>query len=329
MFESITQTFTSGATVVDLMAGAHNVSLAAKAMGHTVVANDRMYGPLIIGKGILENQTHTIDIENLSELLVTSNSSFITNNFVDVHLPLALSAIADNIQGNVESIQDDSIWVYRYLLYRFLTHIAPFNMFRYNAFVTQYNEGKKFSKSLQKYADGWDKAIENPLAILQKFAAQINQSIIAGNCTMYNDDLDTFLYRGSMGDILYFDPPYYGARVKYERGYEVIDQMLSMDMNKKFPTSDFNNLKKERELMVKVLTYAKQYEKTVFSYWTKCHDRSWFEELFEEVGLSFKEIPLNGYKYSLSGYIGGTGESSGTIQKKVDNVEILYELQVK
>lgn len=329
MIDHILGQFPSDATIVDIMAGGLNVALAAKASGHPVIANDRMFGPYLIGKALLQNTQHKIDLNTLAPLLEPSTERFITTNFTDVHLPKQLAITADNIRGNIEQLDEQVRWVYRYLLYRFLTHIAPFNLYRYVAFVKQYNEGKEFSTGLQRYAGIWDQVIEDPLPTLRKFAQQINHSVIPGLGVMLNEDLSDFMKRDVIGDVLYIDPPYFGARVKYERGYEVIDQMLARDMGSTHETSDFNSKRKERDALTDVLQYACEYDQTVFSYWTKRHDREWFQDLFDDVGLSATEVPLGDYKYSFSGYIGGTGESSGTIQDKVSGVEILYNLTPK
>ena len=310
-----------GSRLVDCMGGAMNVAYAAKTRGLDVVANDRMTGPWIVGKAFIENNTSTIDLSTLDSLLEPTQETFIQDNFTDVHLPLELARIADNIRGNI----DEDSFVYLALLYNFLTYVAPFNMFRYKAFVNHYNEGKELSKSLQLYADKWTKTINDPISLLHKLATRINNTVTSGTGVVYNKDVFTFLDEYNEGGTLYFDPPYFGARVKYEQGYQVIDEMMNRQMGGT-PVSLFNNRDEEREALKKVFAHANKFDQIIFSYWTKIHAREWFECLFDELNLHFEEIPLNGYKYSLSGYIGGTGETSGTINDKVDDVEVLYRL---
>lgn len=324
-------------TVIDLMSGAGNVAWAAKAAGHNVMMNDRMAGPFIIANGLIKNSSEFIDIDNLKRDLIdrvpVNNSRFIDTHFTDIHLPKALSQLSDRMRANIiETTGGDRYYLYMSLLYNFLTYIAPFNMFRYEAFVRQYNEGKKFSRSLQLYADKWTNVISNPLTVLKKLALSINETIITNDSSVVTSNIpyQQFLndYQHQPDTVLYFDPPYCGARVKYEQGYEIVDQMITNTLTKT-PVSDFNNKKLEKQALSSVLKHADKFDRIVFSYWTKLHDNQWFEDLFREHNLHFKHIPLTNYKYSLSGYIGGTGETSGTINQKVDNIELLYVLSHK
>lgn len=311
--------------LVDPMAGAMTIPLAAKIKGYNVIANDRSMGSYIIGKALLENNKFKIDETIIPDLLQqTKSDEFVTSTFGDIHLPIQLAKYADNIHGNIMHMNKNEQWVYLLLLYRFLTFMAPYNLYRYPG-LTRGFLNKTYPDSMQGHIDKWNTNIKNPLPALQKMAAQINNAIHEGTGKIYQDDVFSFMKKQS-GDILYFDPPYAGAGVPYERGYEVIEQMMERRLFTR-ENSIFNNTAKERDMLKAILQHANNFQWTIFSYWTELHDRSWFRELFDELNLNFEEINLGNYSYTYSTKVGKKGDWSP--QKDKGTKEILFLLKAK
>ena len=309
--------------LIDPMSGAMTIPLSAKILGYNVVANDRSLGSYIIGKALIENETYKIDLSILPKLIKRSSHSdkFVATNFGDVHLPKKLAVYSDNIYGHITQMKEDEKWVYMLLLYRFLTFMAPYNLYRYPG-LTKGWLNDSFPASMQLHINKWNKNILDPIPALEKMATQINNAIFSGTGTVVQQDVFEFMDDNS-GDILYFDPPYAGAGVPYEKGYEVIEQMMERSITTR-DVSVFNDLSKERDMLKTILAHGKNYSHIVFSYWTQIHDRDWFAELFKEVGLNFEEISLGNYSYTYSTKVGKKG--SWKAGKDKGTKEILFLL---
>jgi adenine-specific DNA-methyltransferase len=316
---------------VDPMSGSGAVSIAAKHLGFKVLANDRLYGPFFLGKALLEGN-NPIDLKILPHLLLSNTkSTYINDTFGGVHLPHEIAKIADNIYSNIKNMELKHQYIYLTLLYRFLVFMAPYQQFRYKKLVSQYYSNT-YNKSMKHHIDRWKATIEDPLIVLEKFANQLNQAIVDGLGSMSRLDVLIFL-KSVSGDILYLDPPYAGASVTYEAGYGVVDQMISQVY--KPSTSIFNNQKKERETLKELLEEARKFQIVIFSYWTKLHNQTWFEELFSEVGYTFKFVPIeHSYLYSTKGgvnnsQIGEIGNWNESTRLEKGAAEILYLLTPK
>lgn len=308
-------------TFVDPMSGSMSIPLAAKILGHDVIANDRSFGSFVIGKALIENEHHKIDLSLVPELITDIDSdNFVVSTFGDIHLPTQIARFSDNIYGHVQQMNSER-WVYLLLLYRFLTFMAPYNLYRYPGLMKGFLNNT-YPQSMQGHINKWIKNIEDPVPTLLKISNQINEAVFSGTGFVYQQDVFEFLEQAK-GDILYLDPPYAGAGIPYERGYEVIEQMMERKQIVR-ENSVFNDLTQEHQMLLKLLKFGQKYEHVIFSYWTELHDRKWFGELFEEVGLSFDEIPLGSYNYSYSTKVGKKGE--WTSKKDKGAKEILYVL---
>lgn len=309
--------------VVDPMAGSMTVPLAAKLQNYGVIANDNSVGSYIIGKALIENNTNTIHPDVVRFLIEDNNNSnnYISERFGDVQLPMKLAQYADNIHDNISTLDDSEQWPYKLLLYRFLTFMAPFNLYRYPG-LTKGFLNNSYPDSMQLHINKWNKNIQDPIPTLAKMTKQINSAIVPGNGTIKQMDVFDFMDTTS-GDILYFDPPYAGAGVPYEKGYEVIEQMMAHNDTTRC-VSVFNDINLERESLSRVLSHTHKYKCTVFSYWTELHDREWFSDLFNELNLTFVEVPLGDFQYSYSTKIGKKG--TWTSDKSKGIKEILFIL---
>lgn len=317
-----------GDIIIDPMAGSMVLPLVAKHQKYVVLANDRSPGSTVIGQALLENNTHTIDLKLLPQLILPSNNSgdrFIEQNYGDIQLPRQLAVYVDNIHENVEYLPKETQSMYRLLMYRFLTLMAPYNLFRYPGLTKGYLNDT-YPVSMQKHIDRWNDNIKNPLPLLVRIANQLNEAVGPGEGYVYQQDVFSFLDQVNQGDILYLDPPYAGAGIPYEEGYRVINNMITRQLNI-IPISVFNDIKQERQVLQRLLLYGHRYNTIIFSYWTELHDRSWFGDLFEDCGLIHREIELDSYSYSYSTKVGKKGQWDQ--QKNKGQKEILYKLTPK
>lgn len=313
-------------TLVDPMAGSMVIPLAAKALGYGVKANDRSIGSTIIGNALIANDTHAIDLSILGSMIHTINDDmFIADNFGDIHLPIQIARYTDAISQHILTMPSEQQGIYQLLLYRFLMYMAPYNLYRYPGLTRGFLQNT-YPASMQKHIDKWNTNIADPLPALRKIATQLNNSIFLGNGEVSRMDMFEFMAEAE-GDILYFDPPYAGAGVPYEKGYAVIDQMIARDMSAPNEVSVFNDKTQEYDVLKEVLQYGHQYKYTIFSYWTELHEREWFADMFADLNLHFDEIPLGNYSYSYSTKVGKKGEWSS--QKGKGTKEILFLLSPK
>ena len=309
-------------TLLDPMAGACTVPLAAKISGMSVTANDHSFGSSIIGEALIVNESTLIDQRVLPALIkpVDGCDKYLETTFGDWHLPVQLAVYADNIHHNIQTIPTETQAPYRLMLYRFLTFMAPYNLYRYPGLTKGFLQGT-YPTSMQGHITKWEKNIADPLPALEKIAKQINAAVFPGVGNMLQDDVFKVVEENT-ADVLYFDPPYAGAGIPYERGYEVIEQMITRtDVVR--GTSVFNDLSLERDSLRRVLS-AEGYKQIIFSYWTELHDRDWFSALFDEANLDSEEILLGNYNYSYSTKKGKKGD--WTSDKKKGSKEIMYKL---
>ena len=309
-------------TLFDPMAGACTVPLAAKICGLSVTANDHSAGSSVIGNALIVNESTQIDPRVLPAMIrpVAGCDKYLEITFGDWHLPKQLAIYADNIHHNIQTLPNELQAPYQLLLYRFLTFMAPYNLYRYPGLTRGFLEGT-YPKSMQGHITKWERNIIDPLPALEKITNQINRAVFPGVGTMLQDDVFKVVEENS-ADVMYFDPPYAGAGIPYERGYEVIEQMITRTPIVR-TTSVFNDLDQERDGLLRVLS-ADGYGEIIFSYWTELHDRDWFAELFEDAKLHSTEIPLGNYNYSYSTKKGKKGD--WTSDKKKGQKEIMYKL---
>lgn len=323
-------------TIVDPMGGSMTIPLIAKHLGYSVIVNDRMAGPNCLATGIVQNNDVLIDVNKLQQLITkptTATSTYISKMYGDVHLPIALANIADNIYNNIQLMDARQRPVYTALLYRFLTFMAPYQQYRYKKLVQQFNNGSHHA-SMTHHIERWREHIQDPLPTLSKLAQQINAAICHGTVEVHQKDVFDFLDEKPAGNVLYLDPPYAGASVTYEAGYGVIDNMITGKTNVT-PTSVFNNKKIERDVLKRLCEYSVNYDITVFSYWSKLHDTAWFEDIFAELNLNFLQLDIDhSYRYSTKKDVnndqaGQRTTWSGAQRKTAGKTEILYALTPK
>lgn len=296
LFAQILEYIPPQSIVVDPMGGAMNIPFACKLAGHTIHTNDRSFGSYVIAKALIENNEHKIDINELTDLIQPTEESFLADNYGDVHLPLELMQYMDNIRCHVDVMIAEHQWVYLFLIYKYLTKMAPFGVFRYPDLVRSFREGTH-PDSNQKRIDIWKKNINDPLPELRKIAQEINRAVTPGNGYAYNQELFDYLQTAE-GNVIYLDPPYAGATVTYEYNYKNINKMMKRDISEEHETSSFNSFATERNSLMRMFELSKGFDKIIFSYWKAHHPESWFDEIYDECELSVERVDIGDYYYS-------------------------------
>jgi len=322
-------------SIVDPMGGSMAIPVAMKHLGFEVHTNDRLYGPYVLGRGLVQNNEFIIDVDCIDQLICSpkkNKKTFIDDTYGGIHLPHELAITCDSIYSNIQKMPLEERWIYLVLLYRFLTFMAPYQQYRYKALVPQFYAGTHF-KSMNHHIKRWNENIDDPTTTLIKFANQINGAVCHGVGTVDNLDVFKFLdsYKKSKKGVLYLDPPYAGATIPYEKGYGVADSMIRGEVLVP-PISVFNNKKTEKQALEDLLKYARGYELTIFSYWSKLHGVEWFEQLFRDCGLQYEQIAISHtYKYSTKLGVSNADAGkrttwSGDRRTEAGKQEILYKL---
>lgn len=324
----------TGSTLVDPMGGSMVIPVAAKHLGFKVVCNDRMAGPYTIAKALVENNNNLIDLSVVPTLITESeHDHFVDSTYGGIHLPHEIAQQVDNIYGHIATMEEEKRAPYLLLLYRYIIFMAPFQQYRYKKLVNQFYDGTYYA-SMQHHIDKWNNHIQDPLPTLSGFAEQINAAVVDGYGRVYQEDVFDFLNREIEGDILYLDPPYFGATLTYEACYHVADSMLLREETRP-DKSSFNKRDTERDSLYEILEHIKRFKLGIFSYWSKEHSLEWFEELFEEVGLKHvNKFVGHTYVYSTKINVNNTQAGqrtdwSGDRRKEAGQQEILYFLKAK
>lgn len=238
-----------GDTVADVFMGGGAVSLACKASGKKVIANDIAYRSNIIAKAVVENNRERLSDEDIYSLFLPIKSAkFVSDNFVPKYFTKETADFLDLAFANVRKRISPKKELLLMVLYKFIMQSRQFGGFGHCADGKLISEGKEaelLEMSSEARAKKVEYMISHPLPILLKIKDQINGAIVDNGRENEIYQMDCFAFLEKMEsekkriDTAYFDTPYTGSLV-YSRHYKVLDQILEQKMDVNVSDDAFN-----------------------------------------------------------------------------------------
>ena len=214
---------------VDAFLGGGSVSLFAKARGYRVICSDVAERSFIVGKALIENDTVTLDYEDLARLSVPIEEE----GYAETHLapdvfPADHARFLDLFLANSRSLSGPKRWLALLLVIKQALRLRPMGNFGAKTIVRQAAAGAWEEMNPNYVRDLNLRGLpRHPIRLAEKLLPQINAGVFSnGNrnraCTA---DVFDFL-SGTQGDICYLDPPYSGTQ-SYERAMKPLDELLA------------------------------------------------------------------------------------------------------
>lgn len=218
--------YAEGKTFIDAFMGAGSVSLLAKARGFKVIANDIAERSGIVGRALITN-TDTILESSDVDLLFTPHPE--TGHYVrDCQSRMFKAEICDfldNAFAHISQINDPIkrdlmmlLWIKVIIYYR------PMGTFTHPGAVEKLERDEAVTPVLEHLQELYSKPLYRVVCHL---AEEINSGVFDNGLDNEMHSKDVFNFLPSVqGDVVYFDPPYYGAQ-SYEYYYRVLDSMIA------------------------------------------------------------------------------------------------------
>ena len=274
---------------VDAFLGGGSVALTAKSKGMQVFSNDMATRSELVGKAVIENNKEKITMEDFY-MLTKSNpnkENFVMENF-NTYFPSKVAKFIDNCFSNLVEIEDKVKFnLLKLLIVKYTLQCMPFQI--------MYKMTKNYKGTY------WTKVIDfmnNPLNKLRLMMKQINGGIINNGYQNYFFKMDVIEFLEHLKgitrpDVVYFDPPYYGAR-PYEYYYLWIDSIIEQKMlgleKSKFNKGDW------KDLMTKMFEASEQIPLWIISFGGP---KVKPEEL-NEIVSQFRKTQINKFPYHYS-----------------------------
>lgn len=219
-------------TVLDAFSGTSSVGYMFKAMGKSVIANDKMQFNYQIAKAFIENPSVTLNEKDL-EFVLRKDPSFpykmiISNNFEGIYYLDDENIWLDVVVQNIHRVSDEYkkallFWA----LFQACLSKRPYNLFhRNNLNVRTADVKRSFGNKVT-----WDKPFD---VHFLNFTKQANLAIFDNHKEnkAINYDIMEVCPDKINADLVYFDPPYVpqkGSLTMYMDFYHFLEGLTSYD----------------------------------------------------------------------------------------------------
>jgi adenine-specific DNA methylase len=232
--------------LVDAFLGGGSVSLFGKAKGYQVLCNDISARSEVIGRALIENSRVRLDDMDMHRLLMQNEYSFVRANFANLFTPEDAETL-DTMLGNIKELSELAVQWHprstRVMLWRLVVILYIVRYRKYGDFgnegIYQPLVGRYNAQIKKSHYESVKRICTPPLRKLQHVFEAINGGIFSNGLDnrFFKMDVLDFLSQVT-GDIVYFDPPYYGCD-SYENKYNVLDSILAGQLVEEQP-SKFN-----------------------------------------------------------------------------------------
>lgn len=207
-----------GATLADAFSGGAAVSMAAKALGYRVLAND--LGPIAVatGKALIENSRVTLTAAQITTALEHDPVEELPDE-KELSIPTECRTVLARILGAERESAGVDRWLYRAWISRLSLSMASWGIPTMAAGRRSWDELTP-GQATQLIRTG------KPLSMAVKAAQTLNQGVFENgqDNRMYEGDAVDFL-ANVKADIAYLDPPYPGT-LAYEQVYAGVNHLL-------------------------------------------------------------------------------------------------------
>jgi len=199
-------------SVLDLFSGSGVVSYMLKASGKQVISNDYMAFSALLGKALIENNRHTLPIDEAQDLLKANSGSdhFVEQTFDGLYFTRAENQLIDTIRANIKTLDNPyKNAIATSALVRACFKKRPRGIFTYVGH--RYNDGRK--DLITTLSDHFLNAV-----------MAINNAVFDNGKNNIASRLDA-LQTDYNPDLVYIDPPYYSPHSdnEYVRRYHFVE----------------------------------------------------------------------------------------------------------
>lgn len=219
--------------VLDAFSGSGCVSYLFKGMGKEVHSNDFLRSNYIIAKALIENNTISLNNDDL-QLLLSKNShdNFISKTFSNLYFNDNDNLFLDNTYSNIQKLNNE---------YKKALALAALS----RSCIKKRSRGI-FTYTGMRYNDGRN---DLKLSLKEHFINSINaynSSIFNNNKENLSFNSNIFNLKNNNYDLVYIDPPYCSIHSDndYSRRYHFIEGLMSkwthVSINQSTKTKKFN-----------------------------------------------------------------------------------------
>ena len=187
-------------TVLDGFSGSAVVSYLFKAMDKNVYTNDFLHFSSLIAKGLVENQCHTLNSDDVDLLFseAADSRNFIATTFKDIFYSKQELIFLDKVSANILKLSSKYKSALAYAaLFRACIKKQPRGVFTVSGNLERYNDGRRdLQISLAEHFLEQVAIYNNLVFDNSRDNLSFNQNIFEFNNSLYKPDL------------VYLDPPY-------------------------------------------------------------------------------------------------------------------------
>jgi len=214
---------------IDAFLGGGSVSLYAKARGYQVLANDIAERSHIVGKALIENDRTTLSQEDLLRLFVENGTEpgFVERRYCPDVFTTKHARFLDRALANIPAVEGTKRWLLLLLAVKYMFRMRPMGNFGAKTIVHQMQEDRWEEMNPHYVRDALTRRITgHPRRNAEAIRRQINRGVFSNAQANQVWCLDVFEFLPQVeGDVVYFDPPYYGT-MAYESALKVVDNCL-------------------------------------------------------------------------------------------------------
>lgn len=210
-----------GSTLADAFCGAGAVSIAGKALGYRVEANDLSPISVALGKSLVENDSWTLNDVEIARALATEP---------DIALPdekvLSLPENCREVLARLATREREAQGLHRYLMRAWIAKLA-LSMAMWG--IPTMAGGRRTWDELTAGQAQQLKRTGRPMQFARKVAESLNAGVFGNGLDnrMHEGDALDFI-KGVQADVLYADPPYAGT-LAYEDTYRGVAELILPD----------------------------------------------------------------------------------------------------
>ncbi len=300
-------------SVLDLFGGTGTFAYKSKLEGKQVYYNDIFKFNSIIGKALLQNNSHKIK-ENEIDFVLTKRECFkykyyISENFKDIYYLDTENKLIDVMIQNINGLENNySRYIAFYSLIQVCLIKRPFNTFHRKNLNLRLNDVKRdFGNKTT-----WEKDIETAF---RTFCYEANSYII-------NNEKKNFVVNKSAlrcdktADLIYIDPPYVsekGSHVNYHSRYHFLEALVNYEifidkinyekLNHEVQINKSLEFESKLTITDDIEKLIKKYRKKiiVFSYRNKgIPSIEEIEEIFTRNCMEYKIYTIDNHHYALN-----------------------------
>ena len=216
-------------SILDIFGGTGTFSYKAKLEGKQIYYNDIFKFNSIIGKALLQNNSHKIKNNEIDFVLTKHSSSnykyYINENFKDIYYLEKENRLIDIMVQNINELENNySKYIAFYSLFQVCLIKRPFNTFHRKNLNLRLNDVKRdFGNKTT-----WEKDIETAF---RNFCNEANSYVINNGKRNFVENKSA-LKCDKIADLIYIDPPYVsekGSHVNYHSRYHFLEALTNYD----------------------------------------------------------------------------------------------------